>query len=648
MKAILRAVTPWYPAIAAQAALVAAGLLGLGYLIADAALRRSEADVLTRTALAFPAVAGFGLVLTFAHIATRGAVLSNPALVRGVTAALAVVLLLEKLLRRRRAPASGRTAVWAAVAVVALAVAVWGPPLLRIFPLGRPAADPGWHAGWTAQLLNGLATPTAPISGSVPNYYPWGFHGILAFVSHLTPGGGAFRALGPLQLAQVAGVALGLFALGRQIAGRWLGGASVAVFGSMTAGLGAIAFAFPGLLDRTPQSGGPRLTYHAAFHNLAPPLPLDVGLAFLLATLLLASVGVTRGGRGWFAAAGTALGAAGLVSAESFFIGLGVAFLLCLPAGPVPRRWRAAALFGPALGLWSIWLVPLAASYLRLGGFVNTTILSAPGPSPYEVALSWGWAIPLGAWGLVRWVPRARTDAAARIPLALPAAAAIAVVASAAVPEVLGEGFMVLGRARRYWPLLHLGLAIYAGLGAADLLGMLTRRPAAIAAGAVVLALALALPVPMRVSYRLASQTPRSPEVERALLGDPGEVVSLVARAGRRPCVVAAPSRLTVPIFTVTGYRLVLYAAGSGARAGNAARIRWRDVYDTIPPESERVTANEELVGGGPDLRRWIEAFGVDVIVAEPDAPAAPYAGLEAEGRSSDGTRVYRTGDCDG
>jgi hypothetical protein len=205
---------------------------------------------------------------------------------------------------------------------------------------------------------------------------------------------------------------------------------------------------------------------------------------------------------------------------------------------------------------------------------------------------------------------------------------------------------MVLGRARRYWPLLHLGLAIYAGLGAADLLARLTRRPAAIVAGAVVLA--LALPVPMRVSYRLASQTPRSPTVERALLGDPDEVVSLVARAGRRPCVVAAPSLLTVPIFTVTGYRLVLYAAGSGARAGNAARIRWRDVYHTIPPESERVTANEELVGGGPNLRGSIEAFGVDVIVAEPDAPTGPYTGLEAVGRSSEGFRVYRTGGCDG
>jgi hypothetical protein len=646
VKAILRAVTPWYPAIAAQAVLVAAGLLGLGYLIADAALRRSDADVLTRWALAFPAAAGFGLLTTLVHVATRGAVLSSPAIVRGVTAAVAVALLAEKLLRARRAPTSGRVVGWTAVAVVALAVAVWGQPLLRLFPLGPPIADLGWHAGWTAHLLNGLATPTAPITGDVPNYYPWGFHGILAFVSHLTPGGGAFRGLGPLHLAQVTGVALGLFALGRQVAGRWLGGVSVALFGSLAAGLGAMAFAFRGLLDRTPQSGGPRLTYNAAFHNLAPPLPLDVGLAFLLSALLLASIGVTRDGRGWFAAAGASLGAAGLVSAESFFVGLGVALLLCLPAGPVPRRWRAAALFGPALALFAVWLVPLAASYVRLGGFVNTTILNAPDPSPFEVVLSWGWMIPLAVWGLVRWAPRARAEAPARVPLALVAAGALLLVASAAVPALLGEGFMVLGRARRYWPLLHLALSVYAGLGAADLVGGLARRPAAIAAAAV--ALALTLPVPVRVSYRLASQTPRSPAVEGALLGGPDEVVSLVARAGHRSCVVAAPSRLTVPIFTVTGYRLVLYGTGAGRRAGNTARIRWRDVYETIPPESERVRANEQLVNGGANVRTWIETFGVDLIVAEPGAPEAAYAGLGRVGVSSDGERVYRTGDCDG
>jgi hypothetical protein len=625
---------------------VAAGLLGLGYLIADAALRRSDADAVTRWALAFPAVAGYALVLMLAHVATRGGVLSSPALVRGLTVSVAVALAADKVLRKRRAPAAGRTVALSALAVVTLAVVVWGAPVLQMVPLGRPATDAGWHTGWTSQLLNGLATPTAPITGEVPNYYPWGFHGILAFVSHLTPGGGAFRALGPLHLAQVAGVALGLFALGRQVAGRWLAGASVAVFGSMAAGLGAILFAFPGLLERTPQTGGPRLTYNASLHNLAPPLPLDVGVTLLIAALLLASTGLVRGGRGWFAAAGSAVGAIGLVSAESFFIGLGVGFLVCLPREPGHRRWRAAALFGPALGLWAIWLVPLAASYARLGGFVNTTILNAPDPSVFEVLLSWGWTVPLAAWGLVRWIPRARREPVARVPLYLLASGTFVVVASTAIPGILGEGFMVLGRARRYWPLVHLGLAICAGLGAADLVARVARRPVAVAAG--VAALALTLPLPIRMSYRLSGQTPRTPAVEEALLGDPARVVSLVRRAGAHPCVAAAPSRLTVPIFTATGYRLVLYAAGAGEREGNAARIRWRDIYETITPESARLTANDVLVNGSGSVTNAIEEFGVDVIVAEPGAPVAPYGALDLVGTSSDGFRVYRTGDCRG
>ncbi|MCA1727405.1 MAG: hypothetical protein LC722_07090 [Actinobacteria bacterium] len=645
--------TPSYPGVAGQAVAVAAALLALGFLIADAILRRGRADAIHRWALAFPALCGWALVLTVAHILTRGAVLSNAAVVRGVTGALLAGLLADAALRRRRAPVAraGRAAIVAVTTVAALSLPVWGAPVAEVFPLGRPAADTGWHTGWTQQLLNGLSTPTAPITGAVPNYYPWLFHGVLAMVTRFTPGGTAFHALGPMQLLQVAGAALGLFALGREVAGRWLHGAAATVTASLAAGLGAVTFVSSRLLEATPQVGGPRLTYNAAWHGLAPALPRDVAFTLLVGFAAAAAAGLIRERAAWLAAAGAILGLAGLTSPEAFFIGLAAAALLCAAPGPISRPRRAAALLAPAIGLWALWVVPLGASYARLGGFVNTTILNAPDPSPVGVLLSWGTVIPLAVFGMVRWLPRAIREPGAAVPAALLVGAALTVAASAAVPQLLGEGFLVLGRARRYWPLLELAVAVYAGLGAADLLVALRDRSRTLAMLAGGVLLALTVPLVARVSFGLDDTTTPSPAVEETLAGEPGAVVSLVGRGGTRPCVVAAPARLSVPIFSVTGYRLVAYAGRQSARPGNAARIRWRDIYEHITTESIRQADNRAVTEGDlepAEAGAILDRYGVDVLVTEPGATERAYAGLAPPIRAEDGYGVYHVDDCDG
>ena len=95
-----------------------------------------------------------------------------------------------------------------------------------------------------------------------------------------------------MQLAQVAGVVLALFGLGRVLARRWLDGVAVAVAAAMSAGTGILIWLVPALIDPTPKIGGPRLTFNASLHNVPPALPRDVGVRFV-AALWLAAEGLS-------------------------------------------------------------------------------------------------------------------------------------------------------------------------------------------------------------------------------------------------------------------------------------------------------------------------------------------------------------------
>ena len=504
-------------AITAQAVLVGSGLLLLGGLLVAEAFRSRDLPAHVRWALVAPALVAWSLVLMLLHILTRGWVFSHPWAVRGATGALALVLGWRALRHRPDRWHPGPEAK-AAAAVAVGAVVLWGLPILHHVPLGGIPADTGWHLGWAGQLLNGSPTPTSILSGAVPNYYPWLFHALLAFVAAFSPGGHAADALPPVQLLQVAGAILGLFALGREVGGRWLHGVATAFLG----GIGSSTFTslIPAVqrVVHTPIRGGPRGTYNATVNNLAPPLPRDVGYMLFVAFLVLLALGVRRRSVAAFTWAGVVLGMIGLTSVEFLFVGLVAGLGVIVVVGGLPRARAALAVSVPAVGLTALWLAPLMASALRLGGLVNTTVNDERILGAGAILLSWGLVTPLAVAGLVLAIRRARRDPVARLPLVALVAAALVLGATSVIPAVLGNGFEILGRASRFWPVLELTLAILGGVALGQLLGSLSTLRAGMVA---VVVLGLMLPVSVEESVRYSTKSVFSGEVAKAMLGRP-------------------------------------------------------------------------------------------------------------------------------
>ena len=121
--------------------------------------------------------------------------------------------------------------------MVIAALVLWSYPTLEVFPL-HYSPDTRAHMGWANQLLNGSPTPTAALSGEIPNFYPWLFHTFTALVSLFTPGGNPFGVCVPVHFLFVAGVARGLFALGREFASGMVSPITTVLFGAMTGGFG--------------------------------------------------------------------------------------------------------------------------------------------------------------------------------------------------------------------------------------------------------------------------------------------------------------------------------------------------------------------------------------------------------------------------
>jgi hypothetical protein len=625
---------------AGLAAVVVAALLAwFGYALTGLVPAWRDEPV-TRWALAFPALVAYSLALMLAHMATGGLLFQNDLAVRLVVGLTAAGLAAFSIVRWRRLAHSPRDqAVFAlGIGTSALAVLVWFSPLVRIFPIGTKG-DIAIHSGWTEQLLNGEALPSSPITGDVPNYYPWLFHALLATVTRVTPGGHPFEALGPLQVLQVLGVSAALFAVGYQIAGH-SAGCATALLGACAGGWGFLVARGPSLVEdpradasaAATQYAGDLLrirSYNAGFGNLVPPYPRDIALALLVASLFLVIRAATSNRPRDYAVAGAVLGMVGLAQTDAFLVGLLTAGVFAL-VSPRGRRLRiGVALIVPALSIFLLWAGPLLVSYVRLGGFVDTTEHSPVVLPLWAILGGWGIITPLAAFGAY-WAFRSRGDPGVRAVAALLAAAGLVVAGSALVPTLLGEGFETIGRQHRYWPLLGLALAILGGLGAAALGTLLWERSPASAVAAAVVVVGFALPSPVLASWAVPKEVPTSAPIRSALLGDRRNVLLQLRDYGDGTCAIA--STLGWRVFAYTGFHLLVF--GHPEEEENAARVRWADIYDRVAPEEQRLRDQELIMGGTAtptQLQDIIERYGLDAIVVPAEiADAGTFLGLPA------------------
>jgi hypothetical protein len=601
---------------------VAILLCVLGYLVADAVTASRGADAVTRCGLAFPGLLAYSLLLMLVHIATGGRLLHSPVAVRAVVAASVVVLVVQRMLRSRNRdrprvrPATVELVSLASLLTVGLIV--WGWPVFRMLPVNwSNDIDIIHHMGWTSELLNGESLPSGPLSGHIPNYYPWLYHGLLAVTSQLEPTGRAFMSLGAVQFLQVTGALTGLFALGWRLTGKWITGASAALLGGLSGGFGFLVSGVPHLIFgpglRSPAVGTYfgdflyRRSYHLAFQNLSPPLPRDVSYALLPAFLLLVTLGLVERRTWWLWLAGIVLGIEGLIGAESFVVGLILAALVSLVPRTLPRRRAAVALLGPGLGLWALWSVPLLINYVHYHGFRD--LLSAPvSLPPLDILGGWGIVTPLAVVGALVWLRRWKREPPIRVVVLVLVAATIPMIASLLVPPA--KGFSTLQRDQRYWPLFFLGIALLGALGLTLIIDRARSRGRAVAAGTAILAIALTLPSPMLASVAFVRDRIPDRLVTDTLQGDVDTVLAAMGEA-RKPLVVAVPEELQEAVSAYTGYRMVAF--------GHVKRqARWKTIFGEIGGARRRASVNQALTSGSISparFRKLASSYDVDVAV---------------------------------
>jgi hypothetical protein len=619
---------------------IAAGLMWLGFGLTGLIPAWRDAPVV-RWALAFPAIVVVALLAMAVHAASGGRLYKSPVAPAAVIALLAVLLVVRWALTRRRGArraSPGRTDLALAIATSSALAILWGTPVFRLLPLGA-AGDVGLHAGWTEQLLNGQLTPSAPLTGDVPNYYPWLYHSLLALVTRLTPGEHAYLGLAGLQILQVLGVGAALFALGHAFAGRG-SGVAVTLLGAATGGFGFFLLRGLNLVLDPRAEGGKRATrylgdllyvrsYNVSFTNLSPPYPRDVALVLLVVALFLMAKAVRTDAGVDYVSAGVVLGLVGLTQTDAFMVGVLTALLLAAFAAKGRRLRIGVAMIAPALALFCLWAIPMLVSYLRLGGFVDTTARTAVSLPLWAIAASWGLVLPLAAVGALR-IGRRLDEPVPRVIVAALAAASIILATSALAPIVTGDGFNTLGRQHRYWPLLCLPCALLAGLGAHWLFVRLLARSRAAAGAIAAVVVVLALPSPLIASLALPERLHIRAFVTEALEGRPGQALNALSDYGDGECAAAAPSG-TLP-FNYTGFRVVFYRWDR--RPANSARIRWKDIYDHIAPQADRERDNR-LLSTGAATREQVEAivrrYGLDAILVRADrANPEVYSGYPA------------------
>ncbi|MGH2774774.1 MAG: hypothetical protein ACRDJT_04990 [Actinomycetota bacterium] len=601
-----------------EAIAVALLALAVGYLLVDAAgrLRRIRLDPILCAGLAPIAVLGLTLVIMLAHMATGGAVLSSTLVTALMVGAAIVAAVVVVRVARPGSVGGSPRQLGLLAGLVVLALAVWSGPIFVRLPLFT-SGDDAWQLASAAQLMNGATTPSSWFAGPFPNDYPWLFNSVLALFAHFTPGGRPVHAAAAVHVFIVAGSVMVTFALGRELAGRVAGGVGTALFAVVSGGWGFLiaGFAPTLILPRSSEDVQSFLgdfvakrSYNIAFHNLAPAFPRDLSFLLLGGFLLLLLVGVRRRGLVALVGAGTVLGMVGLTAAESTFAGFTVALITIVLYGGRRRLRMAAAIFGPALAIYALWLAPLLWNQFQHPGF-NDLSAEPVVNSPLTIAGAWGLSLLFGVFGAVIALSRMRRDPGVRVAIAFVLTTVALLIAASFASRVLGPGVETLGRSHRYWPLVHLAVVLFAGLGFAEILERVGRLPRAgrslvLATGLMVIAASSISPVLSSIAF---AQKSSSSNLMARAAREENSVLKVLSPEPGGPCVVAAEGRLAGQIASFAGYRFVY-----GRRPP-----RWESLFGPGAGENRRM-ANDLLITGGTDPDRWMtvaRTSEVDVVV---------------------------------
>ncbi|MGH2700206.1 MAG: hypothetical protein ACRDJ2_00350 [Actinomycetota bacterium] len=633
------------------------GSLGLffGYLVVDALARLFRID-LDATASWGLAPFGFTAVvtaLTLVHIATAGAIFSNTRLTQGVLLGVAVAAAATRFVRRRPRSTEREANLlirWMPLLLVILAYVLWTSPVFELLPQSFNG-DTTAHAFRASKFLTGESTPSPPLTGDIPNDYPYLFHAEAATFARVTPGGRILHAYGPLQVFFAGGAVLALYALGRELR-RWTSGFFLALFGALTGGFGWVISRSPELIidvHNLSQAGKylgdflVKRSYNVTYANLAPPFPRDLSYALFGCFLLLLIMGLKRKSVPLLIGAGVTTGMFGLTGGEAFFTAMGISVVV-IAIGAYRRFFLVLALLVPAVGLYACWAVPIVLNYLEFGGFED---LSANPVSltPLLILGSWGLTTPFALYGGFRALPEVKSSIEARIMLIAVVVPAVAVLGTSLAGSTLPEGISTLGRPHRYWPMFYLGLALSASIGAALFAEWLGRLRWYVAATASLIIVAISGLSPLISSLQYGRQIREQPKLHAALTGDSRTALDIVSPYPQGNCVVAVPPLLSRVMAGYSGYRLVFYKSNPRS----PARIRWPDL-PLNPPYGKRLKDNQSLVTGAATparLDRLIQRYSLDIVVTAQQLPPAPiYEEFESVKSSEGYTVVTINPDC--
>jgi hypothetical protein len=562
-------------------ALYAAGWVTGNYLLTLAVGRTGRLpDSIGLPERALAAMVGavcFSVALMLVHIAAGGRIFGSPWPVP--VAGLAV------LVAGSRGGMWPRSIPWARAAGAAVILF-----LLYVVPVvvagsGVRTGDPPWHLGWSNQLLSGETLPSGPAPEFSRNAYPWGFHAVLATMARLVPGSNPLIAHEGLHLLLVAAVPLAAACLARLINRRagWAAAAAVSLFG----GFGWILARGPKFaLSPSKANFGADLVVaspNSIYELLPPAFPRELGLVVVAAAAVLVAHTVTTARPATAIAAGVVAGVAGLVSLPMLVLGL-LWLLAGLAAGTRVRRrpelWILVT--GSALVTASLWLIPVAVSYIRFGGFLDISpVLGVEWPLPTALG-SWGLLLPLAAVGVLLVGVHHRVEIGARVVIALSGATGVLLVAAIArgrLEWTLGNNATLLHQGR-VWPAAHLLGAAFAGvalLAAFEWVRTRSRRGAVIAVG-LVMAMGVVSPIFASIHLtRVMSKYEKGFIYAREDFDQDAFVLRAASELSARDVVrVQGSDFLGFLLFQFSGARLASY--DDPRLNGNDLRIRFADL----------------------------------------------------------------------